>query len=417
MSLFREIMYANAPVLKISQEFFGESARFNDLEAPHAGEIAEFQMRKLSEFQKLAFKDNPKTERINTFLNLNGRLATSTNEYDQIIYASLNKLFNEVNQLISSGYMSKHVRTELATNKTLEANVEQKLRLLGSTLNQLRSQANMTISSFYIDRLDSIILSLPSGDIDAVLRTLFHLKGDILEEVGVEWFNQRIPRELNVKAVSTGAIYGKKGQLISDLIVIDMDRVDLLNKMIHFKMGDQSYNMTLQQFFTMMESKKGSETISIDSSGELLLQEISLLGVQAKAGINQLPWNSGSRNTWASIQGDDGVLDNYLDFLDHVNNLKRTWDVDNKNIKKESQAYKMMADYELARSIQKVLHLSQSANQYVLTPNGFVPFVSRIIELYEKNSGRYYFSFKGKIQMDGAEDLLTRTRPVIMPQN
>jgi hypothetical protein len=30
---------------------------------------------------------------------------------------------------------------------------------------------------------------LPDGDIDLVLRTLYHLKGDILEEVGVEWFN------------------------------------------------------------------------------------------------------------------------------------------------------------------------------------------------------------------------------------
>jgi hypothetical protein len=74
-----------------------------------------------------------------------------------------------------------------------------------------------------------------------------------------------------------------------------------------------------------------------------------------------------------------------------------------------------MADYELARSINKVLHLSQSANQYVLTPNGFVPFVTRILELYEKNGGNgYYFSFGGRIQIDGAEDVLTKTRPVVI---
>jgi hypothetical protein len=47
----------------------------------------------------------------------------------------------------------------------------------------------MIISSSYITQLDNIITSLPQGDIDAVLRTLFHLKGDILEETGVEWFN------------------------------------------------------------------------------------------------------------------------------------------------------------------------------------------------------------------------------------
>jgi hypothetical protein len=98
-----------------------------------------------------------------------------------------------------------------------------------------------------------------------------------------------------------------------------------------------------------------------------------------------------------------------------MNNLKATWDKDNKNMKKESPAYRAMADYELARSINKVLHLSQSANQYVLTPRGFVPFVTRILELYEKNGGSgYYFSFGGRIQIDGAEDVLTKTRPVII---
>jgi len=41
--------------------------------------------------------------------------------------------------------------------------------------------------------------------------------------------------------------------------------------------------------------------------------------------------------------------------------------------------------------------------------------VSRIIELYEKSGGSgYYFSFGGRIQMDGSEDVLTRNRPVIL---
>jgi len=67
----------------------------------------------------------------------------------------------------------------------------------------------------------------------------------------------------------------------------------------------------------------------------------------------------------------------------------------------------------LATQLSKVLHLSQLGNQYVLTPNGFMPFVTRIIELYEKaGSGKYFFSFKGRIQMEKQGDIVTKSRPV-----
>ena len=54
-------------------------------------------------------------------------------------------------------------------------------------------------------------------------------------------------------------------------------------------------------------------------------------------------------------------------------------------------------------------------NQYVLTPNGFMPYISRILELYEKKGGgRYMFSFGGKVVMEDTGDLLTKMRPVIL---
>lgn len=416
MGLFREVMYSNAPILKKQSEFYGYFKKFNSLEAPTSEMIRDYQMQKLMAYQVQSFKDDLKTVQINQFLKLNGQLSLSTNNYDKIVYEKMNDLFLQINNLIASGYMSKNTRSKIVEDKMLEQTIVSKLKILGNSLNALRAQANMTISSSYISQLDSIIKSLPQGNIDAVLRTLYHLKGDILEEVGLEWFNQRIPQNLNVKAVSTGSIRNGKGQqLIQDLLVVDMDNVELLNTLISFKMGEQSYELPLKEFFQKVESNKGEENISIGNEGESLLQSISLLGIQAKSGINQLPWNTGSKNTYASIQGDDGILDNYLDFLEHMNHLKATWDEDGKNMKKESSAYRAMADYELARSINKVLHLSKIANQYVLTPKGFMPFISRILELYESNGGsNYFFSFGGKIQIDGKEDVLTKTRPVIM---
>ena len=281
MGLYREVLYSNAPILKFHNNFFGEMEQYQDLSAPQPNEIAEEQRRKLMQFQAQAFKNNTKTELINKFLQFNGMLATSTEKYDQIIYDKMNDLFSQINQLISKGYMSKNIRTDLASNKQLEQQIVTKLQVLGHTLNTLRAQANMTISSSYIDQLDQVIKELPGGDIDLVLRTLYHLKGDILEEVGVEWFNQRVPTDLNVKAFSTGAIRGKKGQLIQDLLVVDMDNVDLLNMEIDFKLGDTNQTMTLKEFFNKVENYSGSEQIVINSEGEKLLQDISLLGIQA----------------------------------------------------------------------------------------------------------------------------------------
>ena len=45
-----------------------------------------------------------------------------------------------------------------------------------------------------------------------------------------------------------------------------------------------------------------------------------------------------------------------------MDKLKKTWDIDNKNLKKVSPAYTAMANYELAKSLSKVLHLSKSGN-------------------------------------------------------
>ena len=54
-------------------------------------------------------------------------------------------------------------------------------------------------------------------------------------------------------------------------------------------------------------------------------------------------------------------------------------------------------------------------NQYVLPPNEFMPYISRILELYEKKGGgRYMFSFGGKVVMEDTGDLLTKMRPVIL---
>lgn len=416
MSLFREVMYSKAPILKSHSEFYDDYSALNAVDCPTEEMIQNYQLTKLKMFQAAAIKNDAKAQKLNRFLLENGNLSTSSEQYDKIIYESINNMFQQINQLISTGAMSKKTRQALAENKVLENNIVQKLTQLGNSLNQLRSFTNQTISSTYIDHLDNLIAQLPNGDLDQVLRTLYHLKGDILEEVGTNWFNERIPANLNVRAYSTGAIRGKSGQLIQDILVMDMDSINLNQDVkISFKLGAQGVQkeMGLIEFLNFIENHSGQEQIILQSEAEDILSKLSIFGIQAKSGANQLPWNTGSKNTWANII--DGGSNDYTAFLGHLQQLYNTWDVEHKNIKKSSPVYGAMANYQLATQLSKVLHLSQMDNQYVLTPNGFMPYVSRILELYEKKGGgKYMFSFGGKVVMEDAGDLLTKMRPVIL---
>jgi len=421
MSLFRNIMYANAPILKKQTEFFGEYSylnRFSDI--PDANAIHDYQLKKLMDFQASAIKEESKTRQLNWFLMYNGNLSTSSEPYDQIVYNSVNELFQRVNILIGSGVMSQESRGNIAQNEQLAAKIVTQLQGLGKELNKLRKQANMTISSTYIDQLDALIKQLPQGNLDTVLRTLYHLKGDILEEVGVEWLNKRMPTNMrvNTRAYSTGAIRGRGGQMIQDILVMDMDKVNIKSDVeIDFTLDGKPYSMPIKDFLHMIEKYSGHKQISISSEAEDILTEVSVMGIQAKSGYNQLPWNVSSKNTHVSIgeaqSAGDSRVSRYIDFLNGVQGLYRSWDAAEKNIKKQTQEYTAMANYCLATQLSKVLHLSQLGNQYVLTPNGFMPFVTRIIELYEKaGSGKYFFSFKGRIQMEKQGDIVTKSRPV-----
>lgn len=420
MGLFRSIMYANAPVLKNHDEFFGDYKDLNDIGAPGANDIQNFQKRKLAEFQAMAIKNSSKAQSLNNFLLQNGKFLNSTAEYDQILLSHIQDLFSNINQMIASGAMSKKTRESLSQDKQQEYNIISQLNVIGNTLDSLRQKNNMTISSLYIDQLDTLVKQLPGANLDQVLKTLYHLKGDILEEVGTEWINERMPTNIKTKAkaYSTGSIRGKGGQLIQDILVMDIEAIDLEESIIiDYTLNDQSYSVPLKEFLNTVEKYSGSKQIVIGDEAESILQRFSLMGIQAKSGINQLPWNTGSKNTWTSIgaAAGDSASDTYIYFLNRIQDLYKTWDTDHKNIKTQSPEYRAMADYALATQLSKVLHLSKLDNQFVLTPNGFMPFTDRILELVEKRGGgNYWFSFGGKIVMEKQDDIVLKQRPVVL---
>lgn len=419
MSLFRNIMYSNAPILKQYNSFYGQYDYLNAAGCPSDSDIYNYQYFKLREFQTQSIKNNSKAEALNNFLMLNGKFTHSAKEYDQILLEHLQDLYDQINSLIATGAMGTNVREQLLSNKQLEQSILDRLNQIGKSLDTLRKTSSMTISSTYISYLDNLVKSLPGNNLDLVLRTLYHLKGDILEEIGTEWLNKNMPMNIRIgsRAYSTGALRGKSGQIIQDILIMDMDKINLDQSIIiDFSLDKKSYSLPIKDFLRMVEKYQGNKQIILTSEAEALLNKYSIAGIQAKAGVNQLPWNTSSKNTWTSIINAKGSeADLYIDFLDGVQELYQSWDIDHKNIKTQSTEYTAMANYALSTQLSRVLHLSQMGNQYVLTPQGFMPFIDRILQLYEKRGGdRYLFSFGGRIQMEKTDNILLKSRPVIL---
>lgn len=422
MSLFKNIMYAQAPILKNRQEFYNDYEDLKYISKPEDKDIYEYQLRKLQEFQLQAFKENQKAQKINDFFQFNGSFKKSANEYDRILEKSLGDLYASINNLIASGVMHKETRSKIKENQELQDKILHQLQITGNLLQELRNKTNMTISSSYINKIDNLINTFPNtSNIDDILKNLYHLKGDILEEVGTEWFNKRVPTELktSTRAYSTGSIHGKNGQLIQDILIMDMESINLEQSIImDFKLDGKKYSLPLKQFLHMIEKYSGTKQIVIDSEAEDILLKHSLAGIQAKSGINQLPWNKTSLNTHVSIEqgaGDENSIE-YVNFLTKIQHLYQYWDTDHRNIKKRTPEYRAMANYTIGTSLSKVLHLSKTGNQFVLTPEGFMPFVDRIIQLYERRGdGKYPFVFDGAIDMlEPPENIISIRRPVIL---
>ena len=199
----------------------------------------------------------------------------------------------------------------------------------------------------------------------------------------------------------------KKGQYISDMIVLNMDEVNIQDSIeISFKIGQKGENKTLplKNFLSLLETYTGTKQIILqDSELDKIIQFI-VMGIQAKSGARQKPWNVHSKNTWVSIR--DFKVDSIIYVFQRLDDLRRSWDQNNKQMKIQSPAYQAFADYGVASVLDKILHLSQSDNQYLLTPNGFITYAERILEMYKGE--KYSFTMK-QVKLD---DNLFRKKPV-----
>lgn len=383
--------------------FWGKYAELNSAIVPDIGMIQNFQLQKIQMYQNImSERVAGKNSRINqlfinnTINSLPGKNVKQENE-------ELDKAITALIGMLNGTYKGNKSKSNPEYNYNL---LQQKLKSIKQRLQQLNAiivaNDGKSIPASYVETLDEAIAacgmsSLNPSVLDSWFNHLNKFKGDLVEDIGVSWLSAlKIP---DVTTLNTGALnyqgsgkFGRKGQLIQDLMTLQVSEIDLEKIPIEYKSLDGKFiKTTLKQFIDDMDkANKQHKQIILNDEGYETLLELSSLNIQAKSGINQLPWNE-SKSTSVSIGefGDDGLTLStkrafeLLHELDQDNTPKKDiW------VKDSSNDYNLMADYGLSTVLFKILHLEENGNDYVLTPQGFTTFTDRIAELIRKKNSR-----------------------------
>lgn len=397
MTIYESIVRSDAPIRKIYDDFYGT---YNDLRGslvPTEGAIKAFQMSKLHLFSIMARSGNFKAQAVNNFLQNSSGSIDDGLQYS-IIHNKILELENKLRGAFFAADWSKAEQDNQLIDKNLLELTHQNLKELYNLLLQISTFNNEPVSGTYINKLNGYINNLKGSSIYEIMKNYWNLQGEILEAEGTAWFNKRLPSDLKIKAYNIGKInVSGKGQAISDILLMDMSLVDLYeNIFIDYTIGGQHETKTLKEFFNFLETHQGQEQIVLNDENLGKLISRSVMGIQAKSGKNQKPWNIKSKNTWVSI----GEFDEpERRVLDRIFDLKTTWNQFDKNIKIQDNAYNALADYGLATVLNKVLHLDEYENSYLLTPSGFMTYEDRMEELLNGKGGKYYFHLNN-VKMD-----------------
>lgn len=389
--------------------FWGKYADLNLAKVPQKSEIQEYQKTKIKMFSdQMKAQAGRKNARLNRMFS-SGQINKLPEVYKKQENETLDKVIRNIVGLINWGSSARDRSTKAIDYETLNESLQALKGAINELNNLLEVNGGENIPGSYIDRINIAldacnIDSLDEGALDAWFTKLNNFKGDLVEDIGVAWLNTLKIPQVSSFTLNTGAIeyrdksmkYGRQGQLIQDLMVLNGSLPEIKDIPISYNItGGDKINGTIGSMLSDIErASSAHKHIQLDDSGYSVLLQLSAINIQAKAGINQLPWNL-SESTKVSIGEYANSDDNLEISIKHTFELLH--ELDHEPIPKQgiwvhnvSKDYSAMANYGVATIMAKVLHLNKYGNNYVLTPSGFITFSDRINELITKKNSYIY---------------------------
>lgn len=420
------------------QPFWGKYEELNKVTVPNISEIQAYQLQKIKKFEEESLnnmvKKHEKLNKLFTSGNVNQIGASYTKGENETINQAITNIVKALNSTYSARRKKKGEKEYEYYYETLQ----EKLSILKDAIEKVnkifqlspKGKEAQLINSKFITEIEAAMEACKIGSLGSLtlsqwFKQMNNFKGEIIEDIGTKWLNNlNIP---NILTINTGAINYQgsleknrhKGQIIQDLMALNISNIDLNNTLIKYRTTTKKeQTVSLGQFFEIIQQASGdTEQIIIEDKAYDLLESLSAMNIQAKAGLNQTPWNFNSKNTQVSVEQLE--KDNLVISAKRTIQLLHQLDCENipeKSIwaKNTSRDYNLIADYGLATVLFKVLHLEGSqGNQYLLTPQGFTPYSTRIQTLMEAKKSR--ITFKGLIDISpNSGDVLGKLRAISM---
>lgn len=401
MTLYEAVLNSRFKKLKIAREHTGfwrdegsvDYSELNNYPVYEDKDIRTAQLASLKQYEILAQKENQQARRVNNFLLSEGKFLDAETELQKSISNAFESIMGNIDSIRTSGGLSSKARQrESVLNKTRGS-----LKAIERALSNLKT-SGINVNGTYINELVNALQSVEANGISAdtvnsLMRNFFNLQGEVLEVLGTQFYNERIPKDIKFsKAITTGqlAIGGK--QSISDLLILNVKEIDLRKDLtIEYKLDGKPYTLPLGDFLDLVEKYSGRKQINISSTTMDKISEVVISGIQAKSGINQLPWNKNKKVNIYDLHPAFTLL-NQL----YHDSIPAWWSKGN-YMNKTSSAYQALANYGLKDHLDFILSLSQQKNNFLLTREGFVSYTYRINQLITQRNS--YFKVAGRVDI------------------
>lgn len=381
----------------------GYYSDLNKVTIPSEQEIRTKQLESIKEVEDKVLEQKYKQLNNSLFSPLNKMLNLYETEENQILSTAIEKLSQTANSIYTFQRWGGINETNASRKrwKDLQGRLSRFNVALKNLIQVTQANNNVVLDEqleTVNQALEEVAAQTVSGkNIKTILTTINQIKGEVLEEAGVEWLNNiGMPDVTTIRVgnvgVQTEQSNRHKGQLIQDLLTIDTSIPNILNTPIEYrKAGSKELcSMTLEQFINHMTSVSGkNKSIQLTDHGYDTLLELPQISVQAKAGLKQSLWNQSKYNQVhiGDFSEVDGLMISVKRTFMLLHSLdqeppKDTWVNDSSS----NHDYDALANYGLGTIAAKVLHLdAKEGNQFVLTPSGFTPFSTRMRKLMEEN--------------------------------
>lgn len=381
------------------EPFWGRYEELNNVSVPSVSAIQEYQLSKIQMFQEIASRGAEKKNATLNALFQDDKINSLPGSVDQDAEIRLDKSLTTIVGIMNGTYKSQKKEGSDYKYEELKITLNYLYNAIQSLNKAIISNGGNGIPEQYLTTVqDAInacsISSLNSSVLDEWFKHLNKYKGDLVEDIGVAWLSaKKIP---NIMTLNTGSLNYQgtkthKGQIIQDLMMLEIPDLDLTSIDIDYKTPNgETVTTNLRDFIAAMEAASNEhKQIILQDSGYDVLLELSKLNIQAKAGINQKPWNV-NKSTSVSISefGDDGMTISARRTFELLHSLDQEHQPEEDWVENSSRDYNLLADYGLATVLFKILHLGEGGNEYLLTPQGFVTYTDRLKYLMEKGRGR-----------------------------